>query len=40
MNKAREFDRSVLEELRALLGDRSESERERIVRRIQPCEAC
>jgi len=38
--RARAMHRFLRNAASALLGGRSESERERIVQRIQPCEAC
>jgi hypothetical protein len=38
--RARAMNHFLRQAAHALLGNRSESERERIVQRIQPCEAC
>ena len=38
--RARAMNRFLRNAARALHGDRSESERERIVQQLQPCEAC
>lgn len=38
--RARAMNRFLRNAARALLGDRSEADREQIVQRIQPCQAC
>ena len=38
--RARAMNRFLRQAAQALLGNRSEAERERLVQRLQPCEAC